>query len=173
MMLGIDMLQIVHLIHRTSHKQCKLLVHLLLLCCITLQSPVPYLHCHSSNGNTNRIPEAWLAEHLLECHCPLSAAEHARMGWHLHWYFPEKPSDPSPADQHPVSLQILASAVTYTQSIQNVPDASWTQTPLMVVWQLPLFVPSNPQASQFVSNEFYTSFATSLARPVRFGVILA
>ncbi len=128
----------------------------LLVLCINMAGPFPYFHCHGAENSEE------LALHILLHHG--GDFEQANLGWHYHTELPhDHDEEPSPRQERPSPVQEPSAELTIRLLTDNpVPFDSATFPPC--TWISVSLDSTNPA-------HFFDGFASSLALPVRLGVM--
>ncbi|MFM8251504.1 MAG: hypothetical protein ACKOBW_07930 [Planctomycetota bacterium] len=150
----------------------------LLLILLTWQGPVPLLHCHGAEANLASPDNEWLACHLCNYHLAALLTGAEVNGWHFHLAYPDSPNDDADHDSEgaskPSSRRVLMETGNpgFTRVIS---DGARAASGLITIDQdveaATVITPTVGTGRVQRSGAFYTTFATALALPLRFGIL--
>ena len=145
-----------------------------LLVLLAFQGPLSHCHCHGTLVNSSADAGPWLLPHLQSCHPAVDPTENLFLGWHLDLPLPgNSPEEPSPTQGELTQQAILVSAES--SGVSHL--VGWLSL------LSPAFHPFNhsilltdrlwaQNGSSTRSRHFFETYATTLALPLRFNVVL-
>lgn len=133
-------------------------------------APIPMVHCHGTLADASPDAVAWLTDHLRGCHAAIEPLAEHDFGWHVHFVMPssDETADPS-APLRPDHAPPRSAAVAPGLSGIVAHLAPWSCS-LFPFSATPDSLSGEPLPCD-AAPDFYATFATSLPRPLRFGVL--
>lgn len=150
----------------------------LLLILLTWQGPVPLLHCHGAESNLGSPDNEWLASHLCHYHLAALLTGADVNGWHFHLAYPDSPDDDwdqnSEGSTKPSSRRVLMEMGNpgFARAISDAARAVCGSPAIDHDAEVAtLIAPTVAMGRVQTSGSFFTTFATALALPLRFGIL--
>ena len=153
--------------HRLNfHRWSQVALRMVLM--VTLwQGPIPVWHSHGTLKNSAVSTEmfSWFTGHLRSSHAAVDPAADVEFGWHAHFDWPRIPVDSDSPDQLNFATEFCAVSAACT--------LPWNDSAEFQYGFSVETLTDRALGGDLVERPlgFYVSFATSLAVPVRFGVV--
>lgn len=129
----------------------------LLVLCINMAGPFPYFHCHAAQDHDDLI------RHIMLHHG--GDFTQVNLGWHYHTELPHDHDEaPTPRQERPSPIQEPCAQLTIRLLTDHAACFDLATDPLHL-WDSVRLTGSTP-------THFFDGFASSLALPVRLGVML-
>lgn len=147
-------------------------VRAVLLFALAWQGPIPWAHAHGTAANSACGVNCWLSQHLCSHHAQDSMFADRMYGWHFHVALPFGSENGPEQQQRPQQNRIPPNHASDGLSAM-LADGLRTSLPAAVMVNLD--APTHSAA--VVGDEhagaahFFDGYATSLALPLRFGVL--
>lgn len=161
-----------HRSNQRSHQWLSKGVRAVLLLALAWQGPIPWTHAHGTLANSSCCGNCWLSQHLCSHHSQDSMfADHA-YGWHFHVALPFS-SEGGPEQQQRPQQNRLPPSHAGDGLSDMLADGLRISAPAAVLANL-----DSPTHSVSIGSDmhdgsihFFDGYATSLALPLRFGVL--